>query len=95
MLQLLSLYACDNDDINVGATCSCDNEDGEDDDGNHGDDDGGDSEYWHVQYTRMMCCHTCQTGSVCFPVLAVDRYKAFPTLSLTLYTATLPETNSE
>ena len=38
-------------------------------------------------------CVTCHTGSVCFPVLAVDLYRGLEPLSLSVYTATVPSYN--
>ena len=38
-------------------------------------------------------CVSCHTGSVCFPVLAVDLYRGLEPLSLSVYTATVPSYN--
>ena len=50
------------------------------------------STHTHSTHTPPKCV-TCHTGSVCFPVLAVDLYRGLEPLSLSVYTATVPSYN--
>ena len=43
----------------------------------------------------LLAAHTCQTGSVCLPVFAVERNFGAVPLSCRLYTATVPEEERE